>query len=357
MTYLRGRELILSLTSAVILSACGGKAEPDIPTFDPMDKIQTSEGWNVGSAIAVSPGRDTPKAHHLQTIASGLHDIDFKTRPTAMIPVKPSCRVPKPGINSGKYLIVGDGHAKYPLMKKTDVPMLMTFSNQTVNALAKQQADGMLENGVRKKPLTSNIALPASSMSMKDVFITETSESVAVALGGGGLYNFHLAPGVRLTGVVVYTGETGYNKSMQAAVAGVPDDVPVTFISQKHKATKGCWTRVQNRPDKSWSKNASKKQRIEALKPHWRTFFRRVKKDIESIPETNVISVSRAGHYLIGPAPTNYEDRIPYVAFGGKTIRYSEEDNVHFGTFEENRVFARKVLDQYYNAHLTAARK
>ena len=110
------------LGSVLALSACG-KTEPDLPTFDPLDKIRKSEGWKVGRAIAVSPGAKSPNAHHVQAIASGLHDIDFETPPTALTPVQPSCSVPNPGMGGGKYLIMTAGGimtgqgAEFPLMK------------------------------------------------------------------------------------------------------------------------------------------------------------------------------------------------------------------------------------------------
>lgn len=357
MTYLRGRSLALAaITCGTILSSCG-KSEPELPTFDPMDKIQKSHGWKVGDGIAVSPGKDQPTPHHVQSIASNWHDVDFETPPKALIPIKPSCSVTKPSLNSSKHLIIGDGRAKFLLMKNIEPPHLITLTSEALDKVAEKQAERMLETGIRKKPFASNIELPEYSMAMKDIFITKTSEPVAVALAGGGLYNFHLAPGVHLTGVVVYTGETGYNKTIQAAVAGVPDGVPVSFISETHKATKSCWTRIQHRPDKSWRKERNGVSRAAAMKPYWEKFHRRVRKDIGNFPDQNIISVSTADHFLIGPPPERYEDRIPYVAFGGKTIHYSEADYVNYGTYKENGAFTRQILDQYYEAHLAAGTK
>jgi len=152
-----------------------------------MDRVQKQEGWKVEREIAVSPGLDQPVAHHVRAIASGMHNIDFETPPTAMIPVTPSCNVSQPDVSAGKYLIVADGWAHFPLMKNVEVPSLMTFSNEAVNALGKAQAEHMIEKGQRKKPFSSHIGIPSSNMGMKDVFITETSESVVVALAGGGL--------------------------------------------------------------------------------------------------------------------------------------------------------------------------
>ena len=358
MTFSRHVNFALSaITCGFILSSCA-KTEPDIPTFDPLDRVQPAEGWKVDRAIAVSPGKDMPTAHHVQAVASGLHDIDFETPPTALTPITPSCNVTKPSTNSGKYLIVGQGGgAQFPLMKNVEVPSLVTFSKKSTSKLAKTQAEYSLKTGLRSKSADGDVPLPARNMAIKDVFITETSEPVAVAIAGGGLYNFHLASGVRLTGVIVYTGETAYNQNGQAAVAGVPAGVPVNFISQAHPATKGCWTRVQARPDKSWSKKKQNGKRFKALEPHWKTFYRRVRKDFGDIPQKNVLSVRGAGHYLIGPAPTTYEARIPYVAFSGKTIQYVENDFIQFGTREQNKAFARQALDQYYEAHMNAGSK
>lgn len=350
MTKLRGLALTFALTCALGSGACK-KAEPDLPTFDPMDKITFSEGWKVGRSVAVSPGEKTPTAHHIQAIASGLHDVDFKTPPTAFIPVNPSCNVKNPGMGGGKYLIIGNGFTRFSLMKNPKVPRLMTFDNDVMNKLGQAQAAAMKSQGARYTSSQQRKAGPSSGMGITDVFVTETSETVHITLAGGGLYNFNMAPGVRLSGVVVYTNND------KAAVMGVPDHVPVSFVSKTHKDTRGCWTRIQARPDVSWSKSNQKGLRFDALKPHWKTFERRVRKDSGPVPAKNVISVSRAAHFLIGPAPTRYEDRLPYTAYAGKSVRYIAADNVRIGTLEENRAYARQVLDQYYEAHLAAGKK
>jgi len=347
MTKLRGLTVKFALTGALILGACTN-AEPDLPTFDPLDRIRLSEGWKVGRSIAVSPGAKTPTAHHVQAISSGLHDVDFETPPIGLTSISPSCEVTNPGMGAGKYLVIGSGGVRFPLMKQPEVPGLMTFNNTAVNKLGKAQAETMKEKGVRVTGAMGDIRLPGSNMPMTDIFITETSNTVFLALAGGGLYNFNMAPGVRLSGVVIYSDKG------QAGVVGVPDHVPVQFISKTHKATRGCWTRIQARPDESWSKNVRKGPRFDALKPHWQAFDRRIRKDIGVVPAENTVSVNRTDHVLIGPAPTRYEDRLPYVAFAGKTIRYMAADHAQFGSREQNKTYARQVLDQYYEAHLAA---
>ena len=353
MTNLRDSVVKATFICAIVLGACT-QAEPDLPTFDPLDKVMTGEGWKAGRSIVVSPGADSPQAHHVQAITSGLHNIDFKTPPASLTPVEPSCAVTNPGMGGGKYMILGDGWAQFPLLKKNiKIPKLMTFNNDVVNKLGQAKAYAT-KHGTSVSAATRKMKSPSSGMAMKDVFITETSESVVLALAGGGLYNFHIAPGARLAGVVVYS------KTDQAAVAGVPNHVPVEFISKIHPATRGCWTRIQARPDKSWSKSMQRSlggtSRYEALKPFWKTFHRRVRKDIGNVPEQNVISVNYAGHFLIGPAPTRYEDRLPYVAYAGKPIRYLAADHAQFGTADDNKKYARELIDQYYKAHLAAAK-
>lgn len=96
--------------------------------------------------------------------------------------------------------------------------------------------------------------------------------------------------------------------------------------------------------------------RFEALKPHWKNFEKRVRKDIGPIPSKNVVSLNRTNHVLIGPAPTRYEDRLPYVAFAGQKIRYMAADHAQFGSPVQNGTYARQVLDQYYEAHLKAGK-
>lgn len=350
MTILRGLAFTFAMTCALASGACT-KAEPDIPTFDPMDKVQLGEGWRVGSSIAVSAGAKTPTAHHVQAIASGLHDVDFKTQPTALIPVTPSCKVKNPGMGGEKYLIIGNSSTRFHLMNQPDYPRLMTFNNDVMNKLGQEQAARMKTKGSRSTLINGKVDVPRSTIGITDVFVTETSKTVHVVLAGGGLYNFNMVPGVRLSGIVVYT-DTG-----KAAVMGVPDHVPVSFVSKTHKATKNCWTRIQSRPDASWSKSSQRGLRFDALKPHWKTFERRVRKDSGPVPSENVISVGGAAHFLIGPPPTRYEERLPYTAYAGKSVRYIAAENVRLGTLEENRAHARKVLDQYYEAHLKAGEK
>ena len=248
MTYLRARNLTLAAISlGVILSGCA-KEEPDLPTTDPLDKIMKSEGWKVGRSIAVSPGRDEPKAHWVQAITSGWHDVDFKTPPASLTAVEPSCDVYNPGMGGGKYLLLtGGGHygggiPNFTLMKNPEVPGLMTFSDDLAYASAADQAENMIQKGQRKRSQEWSVKGPRSRMGMKDVFITDTSEPLSLALAGGEMYNFQMAPGVSLSSIVVYSHGEG------AAVAGVPDNVPVSFVSKAHKATKNCWTRIQPRP-------------------------------------------------------------------------------------------------------------
>jgi len=349
MTKLRVHAVKIVMGCALLSGGCT-KAEPDLPTFDPLDKVSLSEGWKVGQSIAVSPGEKRPMAHHVQAIASGLHNVDLDTPPVAMTPIAPSCEVKHPGMGGGKYLVIGNGAVKFPLMKKADLPGLMVFSNKTANQYGKEQALAKKNKGVRAANALGSVSVPGTNMRMTDIFITETSETVIVALAGGGLYNFNMAPNVRLASVIIYTNTD------QAAVVGVPDHVPVQFISKTHEATRGCWTRIQARPDQSWPKRMRNGPRFEALKPHWKNFEKRVRKDIGLIRPKNVVSVNRTNHVLIGPAPTRYEDRLPYVAFAGQKIRYMAADHAQFGSPVQNGTYARQVLDQYYEAHLKAGK-
>jgi len=341
---------LLALTFTVISTLAAGckKSEPDIPTFDPMDKVQPREGWSVERSIAVSKGPNILQAHHVQSLASGLHDVDFKTPPKALIPIEPSCKVTRPDTKASNYLIIGNGQVRFPLMKRPETTGLITFDNKTANKLAKEQAISTKTKGVRSTNVTGKYALPSSNMQMTDIFITSTSKPVFLALAGGGLYNFNLRPGAQVSGVVIYT------ESNNAAVAGLPENTPISFVSKTHKATRGCWTRIQPRPDKTWSKRIQNGKRYEALKPHWKDFEKRVNKDIGNVSMNNIISVYRAGHFLIGPAPTQYEHRIPYVALGGKTIHYLAADHARVDTYENNKAYAGSVLNQYYEAHMGA---
>jgi len=50
--------------------------------------------------------------------------------------------------------------------------------------------------------------------------------------------------------------------------------------------------------------------------------------------------------------PTRYEDRLPYTAFAGKSVRYLNADYVNVGTKKENQAYAKTILDQYYEAYM-----
>lgn len=345
---IRLRLLAFTFAIATTLAAGCEKSEPDIPTFDPLDKVQQREGWKVGRSIAVSTGPDILKAHHVQSVASGLHDVDFKTPPKTLIPIKPSCSINRPDTKTSKYLIIGNGGVSFPLMKGAEPTSLMTFDNQTANEIAKLQAINTKTKGVRSSDVTGRYATPPLNMPMTDIFVTTTSKPIFLVLAGGGLYNFNMRPGARISGVVIYA------ESDRAAVAGLPDNTPVSFVSKTHEATRECWTRIQPRPDKTWAKRIQRGPRYDALKPHWKAFERRVYKDIGNIPMNNIISVYSAGHFLIGPAPTQYEHRIPYVGLGGKTIHYIAADHARVDTYENNRTYAKDVLNTYYKIHMDA---
>ena len=172
------RFLALTLTIASTLATGCKKDEPDIPTFDPLDSVQPQEGWKVGRSIAVSKGPDILKAHHVQSIASGLHDVDFKTPPKAFIPIEPSCNIKRPGTNTSKYIIIGNGQAKFPLLKRPEPTGLITFDNKTANKHAKLQAINTKTKGVRTTNVTGKYSMPSSNMAMTEIFVTSTSKEV-----------------------------------------------------------------------------------------------------------------------------------------------------------------------------------
>ena len=350
MAIFRRLAFISALGCAFAAGGCK-KSEPDLPTFDPLDKVQQREGWQTGRSIAVSTGPNILQAHHVQAIASGLHDVDYATPPKNLIPVEPSCKVKHPGMGGKKYLIIGNGYTKFPLMKDAEPPMLTTFDSDVVKKTAQLQAASMKSQGTRNTKSNGALKSATTSMQMTDIFITETSKPVFIALAEGGLYNFNMAPGVRLSGVVVYS------ETDKAAVVGVPEHVPVDFVSKTHKSTRECWTRIQPRPDKTWAKRLNDGPRYKALMPHWKAFQRRVRKDIGTVSDENIISVYSADHFLIGPAPTRYEDRLPYTAFAGKSVRYLNADHVNVGTNKENQAYAETILDRYYEAYMRAGKQ
>lgn len=341
MVVLRRRVGALAMLAA--LGACAEAAEPNIPTWNPHDKVQASEGWKVRAGIAVSPGEDYPTAHHWQAVAAGTHAINFDTPPASINPVTPTCKAARAEPGSKRYLVVGQGASDYPLIKggKSRVPVPYSFSEADVDmAVDRHMAHDHSQSVLRFAGVgPDGHARKDVTMLVRDVVVTDLAPSLHLVLAStsGGLWNLELAPGVTVDGVTVYSGDD------TVGVAGLSPDTPIRFVTAEHTQTQRCFTRIQARPDESWSLN--QEARHAALKPVWRKFFGQVKREVGSIRPENVLSVDYAGHFLLGPAPTTYEGRVPYQGLAGKHIHVAANDHLGMTTLEQSMDVQRAAFE------------
>ena len=326
------------LASAAVLGACE-KSEPPIPATDPMQKVDRREGWRVGKGVAIGLNDGQLKAHHIQAIASNLHDIDFDTPPASLLPVPARCTVARPDPSAQRFLVIGTGRSSFPLMKNTSPPGLSTIQAAHIRFNADFVANNRVREGMNRH------ASHGRTMGIRDIFVTEpgpvhlTIASPSLGLTGT-THNIIAGPDTQIVGVAVYT------TAGSSSVMGVSADTPVSFVSEANAATERCWTRMQARPDDSWAKGAAGRNnaRRKALAPHWKASLRRVSKDVGRIDNDNVVSFNSAGHILIGPAPTTYETRLPYRAFAEQTVHFMASDYVNFGDREANDELRARII-------------
>jgi len=330
------------------LTACGEEKEPPLPTFDPQEKVrQRGQGYAVDGTIAVDGSNNF---FHMEHMVSSYYNIDTSLPAASLTPVKPSCSGTQAAATDSVHVIIARSGGRAKRLADIKQPSLMTFSNDKLEATAQERAQKYIETQTFKG-IGQNYSGWSRIMSQKDIVITEGRKPVYVVLAGRypTLYNFTVAPYAKVSGVLVYSDEP------HAAVAGLDPSVPVHFQSAESPATKSCWVRTENKPDETWREHkkamrmkpgsqASRTSRYHALKPIYNKFAAKVRKDAGSFTDSRLINVESGSYFLIGPAPTRLEQRIPYSPVSGSHIKFLENDEVQFGMRENLTNQAKNIL-------------
>jgi hypothetical protein len=194
---------------ACVLVACG----EDLPKGDPTSSTSLGRfGLRTESHIAV--GFDM-KAHFLKMLVSGYNAVD-EAKPASIEQVDemPNCIFARPDSNAKIYLLSSRGH-------RTGVGVY-TFGQDSVQEKAQVYVNEWRSNGYEPKPSTET---DSHRMELTNVIVTDTSQPVHIVLGSHSkvIYNFHIAPGVKITGVsLIGTASSG--------VANLPKDVPLAIL-------------------------------------------------------------------------------------------------------------------------------
>ena len=347
MSFLSIRTAAIIAVAATILTGCKKEAgEPALPTYDPMTKVQFGEGYKVGGAVAVDGKK---KLHHMKHLVANYYNIDTKTPIASLTGVKPSCQVKGAAQGEEVHVIIArDGGNGWELSEDVQ-PIMAAFSKKSYSDIAEKRARNFQENGSLTRYGQNSMNGPRK-MSRKDIVVTAYEKPVYVVLVGRypTLYNFTVAPYAKVAGVLVYSDDEG------AAVAGLDPSVPVSFQSESSPATKRCWVRPENKPDETWKdyKEAMRvkrpkqsRLRYHLMQPYYNKFAAKVHKDAGYFRDDNLIGVAYARYFLIGPAPTQLEQRIPYSPVAGSHIKFMELDHVKVGPPEEVGAFIKNTID------------
>jgi len=325
------------------LAACGEQGEPELPAFDPMDKIDIGpQGYRIKGTIAVNAKNEF---YHMQHLISGYHNFDLETPPVSVTPVEPSCNMRNLAGDTQVHVIVAPNYDS-PALTKEDQITSLSVSQNWVDEESDRRKKKFEKTGKasgRKQP---------SSMRIRNVVVTEPSRPVFIVVTSRypTIYNFTVAPYADVEGVMFYS------QSEQAAISGLSPEIPVYFQSEEHPNTESCWKRVENKPDETWrehkeamrlkSASSQKNSRYHLLKPIFSTFAKKVRDDVGYFNDDTLINVGGASYFLIGPAPTMIEQRLPYSPIAGSNVSFMASEHITFGTRKENKRFAENVIAQ-----------
>lgn len=282
----------------------------------------------------------------MQHLVSGYHNYDIKTPPASLTAVQPSCQIRKPANTDGVHVIIARENDSGQQLSEVSQPKPGLFSKTDLETAATEKAERRIKTQKTSGVGYARLEMP-NRMSISDIVITESRKPVFVVVAGRYRthYNFSVAPYAKVSGVLVFT------ESEVASVSGLAADVPVYFQSEAVPATKRCWTRIENKPDETWKDHkkamrltdpiSKQSSRYHLLTPIYRKFASKVRSMAGNFSDQELINVGSAKYFLIGPAPTQIEQRIPYSPLAGSHIRYMQSDYVQFGQ--------KKELDTYFH--------
>ena len=158
-------------------------------------------------------------------------------------------------------------------------------------------------------------------MNLVDVFVTETSKPVYLALSAGGsiIWNVQAAEGVEISRIVVI-GENG---------TGLAFDDPAVPVESVR-----CGPAAWKEPRPHWKMMEREENRPGALDPlrdNYRTYARWFKREFGVWDTHNLVEADQANHVLVGPVPEP-DERIRYKSLDGREVRLAQAGPVFMST-------------------------
>ncbi|MEL6521104.1 MAG: hypothetical protein AAFQ66_09070 [Pseudomonadota bacterium] len=250
--------------------------------------------------------------------------------PIALIPVEPQqfCRFSPPEQGSRVVNLVAMGRG---LDTKTYIYSDAQLQERTENFLKDLQSDGRAE-----VPVYPN----SFELEGVDIAVSETEYPVHLVLHSGAktLWNVHLRPGARVTGVSMIGGRV-------AAISGLPSGTPVQALLKEQLVD--CKISPVTRPLvnpvflSSVKIGVISKEEAEETISNWQEMERRYNvwfKGQFGIPATTTrVGYENGPVFLVGPLPTDETELVPFRDLQEKTLLYVSGETITRGTAADFR--------------------
>lgn len=252
----------------------------------------------------------------------------------------PACKFTPPAEGSRVvYITASDNKIDSPVFAYSDAEV----RKQTERLLKQYRATGK----TYFKVYSGSKQVKAFDVAVSDTnypvhLVLETSRSI--------LWNLHLKPGARVTGVSILGGRT-------VGVAGLDPSVPIEILDVERK--KDCAISVQNRSlvnpvflSSVESGVISQEEAEETLKD-WEKVMIRYDRWFRSqfglSPSQVVIGYNRGNVALVGPMPENAEELVPYQPLEAKHLVLASLDNVMIGSHKDYKTLMRNQIIELAN--------
>ncbi len=308
----------------LLVSASLGCSE-DLPKGDPSSSVTTGRfGLRTDSGIAV--GFDM-KPHFLKMLVSGYAPIDeAKPKSVESVDEMQNCIFPRPDSLSKIYLLSSHNHRTHA--------GVYTFGQNSVQEQAQKYVNEWRSNGYEPRPPTET---DNHRMEVTNVIVTDTAQPVHIVLGSHSkvIYNFHVAPGVKISGVSLISASN-------SGVANLPKDVPLTVMPPVMALSCNAIPRHKPQPHWQLAKLAKDgedfaKKGLERHLESYRRFSRYFQTNFGVESETRMIGGETISHFLVGPAPSNLASRVPYNNLQGAVVRMGRTEFTVIGGHSEYR--------------------
>lgn len=306
--------------AAFSLAAC--TADDPIPDGDPNSQVRGDRfGENHYDTIAVGPNNQKFWAKALMTgyVHPTWGDVPGKVEP---LPRNSGCKFP-PMKAGAKPALVG---VSSPQIKST----IYSIEPENVRKRAETHLAIWARDG--KEPAMWRSATDDDVFKVANVVVTDTSAPVHLVLSGGNkvLWNIHAAEGVTFSGVNIV------DQTNLAAIANLPDGVPVTAMTGA--LTKNCNALAFRAPNANWSTVERAKTRTDEMtqgivtsrQTYYANFNGWFKSNYGVGSESVVVSAEQGTNFLVGPAPAP-DKRVAYKSLRGSNVKITSGGTLVFG--------------------------